>query len=182
MKAKSYIGKIVIGALLALVAVVFVTKTWFINIYRIPHGGMYPTIKSGGLVFSKLKPYNKISDVKRGDIILFKQAEDEAVNVWRVVALPGDAIQILGETVKVNGQALERKELKQEGGRTIYRESNSGVSYEIVLDPQAKADQPPARTTIAEDSLFVLGDNRAEAHDSRYFGPVKFQWVMGKKL
>ena len=83
--------------LAALSGGVFVGKTYFVNIYKIPQNGMYPTIKPGGIVLARLHPYKDASAVRRGDVIVFKQVEegDVLIQVWRVIGLPGDQIKFL---------------------------------------------------------------------------------------
>lgn len=101
--------------------------------------------------------------------------------VWRVVALPGDRIEVNGERISVNGQPLIREEVRGEGRMTIFREVNGKSSYEVAYPKNGAAtDQPQSSLTVSENHLFVLGDNRFNARDSRYFGPIPFSSVVAK--
>lgn len=177
-------GKITIGGLLVLAVTVFLLKTYVFHIYRIPQNGMYPGIKSGGVVIAKINPYKSAAEVKRGDVIVFKDEtqSDQIFEIWRVVGLPGDAIQIMGDKVSINGNDLQRERLRQQDNKIIYRESNGAAKYEVAYEEGAKIDQPPARLKVPPNRVYVLGDNRFDAHDSRYFGPVKFESIIGKKF
>lgn len=177
-------GKIIIGALLVLAAAVFLLKTYVIHIYRIPQNGMFPSIKAGGLVLAKIHPYKSADEIKRGDVIVFADEgqSDQTFEIWRVVGLPGDAVLIMADSVSINGSPLPRERLRQQDNKIIFRESNGGAKYEVAYEEGSKIDQPPARLKVPANQVYVLGDNRFDAHDSRYFGPVKFATIIGKKL
>ena len=65
----------------------------------------------------------------------------------------------------------------------VFRETNGEASYEVAYPKVAAVPDPPAVSlTVRPDQFFVLGDNRYDARDSRYFGPVQFAVIMGKKI
>jgi signal peptidase I len=177
-------GRIVIGVLLVLAIFVGITKAFFVNYYRLPQNGMYPTIKKDGYVFARLHAYGKASDVKRGDVIIFKQVEQEEqiIHICRVVGIPGDTIDVLGETVRVNGEALKREQVRNEGKLAIYREHNGKSSYEIAVETPIPISAPADRAKVKPDQVYVLGDNRFDAVDSRNLGPIMFDTILGKKI
>ncbi len=185
MLKSSKVGRIIIGVLLALMAGVFVVKTWFINLYRIPHNQMYPAIKAESLIFARLHPYKDTSQVKRGDVVVFKQVEDGETGIFvlRVIGLPGDTVESAGDAVTVNGKALPREKVRQEQDTAIYRETNDAATYEVAFQTNTKGDPPRADgKAVPANQLFLMGDNRLDAHDSRIIGPVKFEAIVGKKL
>lgn len=176
-------GRIVIAILLILVVGIFVAKTWFINFYRIPQNGMYPTIKAGGTVFARVHPYKTISDVKRGDVIVVKQVEEgeSVIHVWRVIGLPGDEVKVLNDAVTLNQEPLPREEVRKDGDLTIYRERSQGVAYEVAVENNPAGSLFEKPVTVSPNKLYVLGDNRSSAEDSRHLGLVRFEDVVAKK-
>jgi signal peptidase I len=184
VQRSSKAGRILIGILLLLALGVFVTKTWFINVYRVPQNGMYPTIQAGGLVFARVHPYKSISAVNRGDIIVAKQVDEgeNLVQVWRVIGLPGDEVKVLNDAVTLNQAPLPREEVRQEGKVTIYRERILKAFYEVAVEVNPSGSLIEKPVTVPANQLYVLGDNRSKALDSRQLGPVRFESIVGKKL
>jgi len=183
-KSKRTLTLVSLVSLLAVISAV-VLKLFFINYSIVPQNGMYPQIPAGTLVFSWRHPYKTVSDVRRGDVVLFTRTESgqQYTFIWRVIGLPGDKVEINGETVLINGKPLIREQVRQDGNLTIYRESSGDAIYEVAYPKNSNvADQPNAALTVPENHLYLLGDNRFDARDSRYTGPVPFGSVIGKKM
>jgi signal peptidase I len=170
----------VVVVLIAILAI----KTFLISYYRIPQNGMYPTLPSGSRLFVLRHAYSDPSKVRRGDIIVFvRQENGQSYHyIWRVVGLPGEKIEATGESLAINGHAVERKPVRESEGRRIFREQIGDVSYEVAFDASPKDRPPDTSVTIPAGEFFVMGDNRFDARDSRYFGPVSFASIIGKKL
>jgi signal peptidase I len=181
-------SKIAIGGAiavsLALLAALVVVKAFFINFYSIPQNGMYPGLPAGSVFFALQHPYAAPARVKRADIVVFTRDTDAGryVYVWRVVGLPGDAIEAAGERLVINGQQIARERLREEQGLGIFREHVGEATYEVAISPQPRDLPPPASLTVPPDQFFVMGDNRFNAVDSRYFGPIPFDAIIGRKL
>jgi signal peptidase I len=177
MKITGWSVVMVVLALLAL-------KTFFIGYYRIPQNGMYPTLPAGSLLFTIKRPYSHISGVKRGDIVVFvREQNGRRYNyIWRVIGLPRDKVETSGESLMINGQPAARERLADADGKSVFREQLGGVSYEIAFDPSAKERPPDVSVIVPSDHVFVMGDNRFNAFDSRRFGPIPFSSIIGKKL
>lgn len=169
-----------VAVLLALLAV----KTLFIDYYRIPQNGMYPGLPAGSVLFTAKRAYSDASSVRRGDIVVFVREENgQRYNyIWRVVALPGERVEASGESLVINGRAVQRQRLREEDGRILFREQIDGISYEVAFSQQSASQLPNVSVTVPADQFFVMGDNRFDARDSRYFGPVSFSSIIGKKL
>jgi signal peptidase I len=164
--------------------ILLVAKTLFIGYYRIPQNGMYPGLPAGSSLFTAKRAYPDASSVRRGDIIIFVREENghHYNYIWRVVALPGEKVEASGESLIINGHAVQRQHIRESDGRTVFLEQLGDRSYEVAFD-QSPAQQPPkASLTVPANQFFVLGDNRFNARDSRYFGPVSFDSIIGKKL
>jgi signal peptidase I len=174
-----YTVRIVLFSILIVLAV---ARIWFIDIVQIPQSGMYPTLPPGKRFLIKKKPYSSPSDVKRGDIILFTLEEDGASSllIWRVVGLPGDEVKSEGQSLTMNGQPLKRDQLRKENEFEIYREHNGSAAYEIALGIAPGEPPPEIFTNVPPAHFFVMGDNRLDARDSRYFGPIPFTAIKGR--
>lgn len=150
----------------------------------IPQNGMYPSMPAGSWLFSVKKPYRDISQVPRGDVVIFDRIEGGKSFhfIWRVVGLPGETIEIAGDKLIINGQEVTREMLRTDGNFQIYRETNGNASYDVAYTSQRPTIIPGSlKVTIANDQLFVMGDNRHNALDSRSFGPIQFASITGKK-
>src|SRR5438876_677869 len=110
-----------------------------------------------------------LRDPHRGDIIVFKYPQDEKRDfIKRIIGTPGDSIQIRGRQVYVNGTLLVEPYTKFADGARAVQDGYCGYSYGC---------QP---TTVPPDSYFVMGDNRDNSQDSRYWGFVKRDKIKGK--
>lgn len=176
--------KIVTWGVLILVLALLLLKALFVDYYRIPQNGMYPTLAAGSVLFTIKRPYSDISAVKRGDIIVFvREQNGQRYNyIWRVVGLPGDRVQTSGESLIINGRPVARERLPDSNGKSLFREQMDNASYQIALDPPARERPPDVSIIVPPDHVFVMGDHRFNAFDSRRFGPIPFSSIIGKKL
>ena len=117
---------------------------------------MVPTLRTNDYVVVNKLAY-KLGEPKRGDVIVFKYPPDptQIPYIKRVIGLPGDQIHIAGGRVSINGVLLNEPYLKVS--------TNGGGDW-----------------TVPEDSLFVMGDNRNGSSDSRAWGMVPLDNVIGK--
>ena len=175
-------------SLLAVLGGLLLVKWFVVDTYTVPQAGMTPTISPGARFLGLKHPYRDPSQVKRGDVIIFwRQLPDgqKYQFVWRVVGLPGDRVDIAGDVVKVNGQALAREKVREDGKLTIYREHNGEAAYEVAYASGTEGDgtvQASVSLTVPSGEFFTLGDNRHGAQDSRYDGPVPFGQIVARKL
>ncbi|WP_217909441.1 signal peptidase I [Desulfosediminicola flagellatus] len=167
----------------------------------VPTGSMKPTILIGDRVFvNKLAydlkiPYTTIhlakwSDPKRGDIVVFYSPEDGTRMIKRVVGIPGDTVGLRQNRLFVNGQFLNYERVKgiasDEAGESgqqsfrIFQEDLTGISHTVQFLPS----QPPQATfnpiVLPEGQYFMMGDNRDNSADSRFFGLVDRTLIVGQ--
>jgi signal peptidase I len=184
MPGMSKAKKIALGCAVAFLVAAIVVRVFFFDTYRIPQNGMYPGLPAGSLLIAARRAYSAAPGVKRGDIVIFVREENgQRYNyIWRIVALPGERVDAAGESLSINGQAVGRQRVRETDGRTIYREKIGDVSYEVAFDSSPRDRPPDVSVIVPADQFFVMGDNRFGARDSRYFGPISFSSIIGKKL
>jgi signal peptidase I len=177
-------SKIVGGLIVLILGVLVALRLFVINVSVVPQNGMYPTISGGSFVFSWKRPYGGIATVERGDIVFFNRIQQGQtyLYVWRVVGLPGDKVFAAKDVLSLNGSPLKREVIRDEGSLVIFKETAGTASYEIAIAKAPRDIPPDVEVTVGSDELFVVGDNRYNAVDSRYFGPIKFATVVGRKL
>ena len=178
---------------------VFVIRSFVVEPFRIPSGSMMPTLLIGDFIAVNKFSYGirlpvtnrKILDLgqpERGDVVVFRYPVDgETVFIKRIVGLPGDRVHYgRDKRLFVNGREAER------GVPEIYEGSGSGSHMTGVRQRlEALGDEPhgilyrPGHPTVEgewlvpEDQYFVLGDNRDKSHDSRFWGFVPEENLIG---
>ncbi len=128
--------------------------------YQMPGPGMQPTI--GGERYVAVDGYGS-SKPQRGDIIAFYRPESgNLVFIKRVIAIPGDTIDITATSVILNGVTLHEPYIKDSHG--LPNNFAARVTH----------------VTLAAGQYFVMGDNRMDSSDSRFYGPILLQNIIGK--
>ena len=148
---------VIAGALVIAVVI----KTFLFQAFYIPSESMVPTLKIGDRVLVNKLSYD-LHDVNRGDIIVFERPPDAPKDdipdlIKRVVGLPGDTIESKDGDVYINGDLLK--------------------------EPYLPADTPTdrlERQKVPEGQVFVMGDNRTHSLDSRSFGPIDQDLIVGR--
>jgi signal peptidase I len=158
--------------------------------FTIPSRSMQPTLMPG-TTHAAVK-YAKGATPARGDLIVFRVPKDPKTNfVFRVVGLPGERIQMMNGLLHINGEAVKREPMDdfvdKDEGETIrvkrWRETlPGGVSHETIdLTDKGPFDNTEV-FTVPAGSLFVMGDSRDNAQDSRlpHIGPIPLANVVGR--
>jgi signal peptidase I len=151
------------------------------RILAVAQNGMYPTFKKGDFLFARSGFLFERDELRRGDVVYFyREIDDEKyIFFWRLIALPGDQVEI-GQTgqIKIDGKPLHRKKAGGAENRTIYSESNGDVVYRISISGEPKS-QAAVSLLVPAGHVYLLGDNRNDAADSRYHGPVPISSIYG---
>jgi signal peptidase I len=160
---------VVIAVLVAVLLRTFVVQTFYI-----PSGSMEPTLQIGDRILVDKLSYH-LHPVHRGDIVVFGRPPAEncggpQVNdlVKRVIGLPGDVLSLSGGYVYVDGKRLDETWLpaSEQGVTTA---GPAGTPYDLVH---------PYRVPV--DDYYVMGDNRTDSCDSRWWGPISKSLIVGK--
>ncbi|MCJ7601123.1 MAG: signal peptidase I [Desulfobulbaceae bacterium] len=141
-------------------------KRDFLQAYKIPSKDMMPALLVGDRILVN-KSIFRNSDPKRGDIVIFPYPVNPKQDfIKRVIALGGDTIEIIEKQVYINGELLSEP----------YAVHND--SHVIPADRHPRDFFGPV--TVPDDSVFTMGDNRDNSHDSRFWGFVKKDTVKAK--
>ncbi|MDY7000289.1 MAG: signal peptidase I [Thermodesulfobacteriota bacterium] len=167
---KDYAEALVIALVLA-----FFIRSFVVQAFKIPSGSMLQTLQIGDhLLVNKFlyglkvpftdKIFIEVSDPKFGDIIVFEFPEDPSKDfIKRVIGLPGDVIEIRDKQVFRNNEKLVESYIR-------HTDPNIIVGNRDNFGP----------VTVPEGTCFVMGDNRDESYDSRFWGFVKRETIKGK--
>lgn len=141
---------------------------------------MAPALPAGGYVFVNDWAYQSADQIERGDVIVFEPPSSPMIRtngaksnyVFRVVGLPGDTVAYDDQgRISVDGTPLERME---RGGKIYERQSEKW--YEVSMGKCPVTGE----VKLKEEEFFVVGDNRPNALDSRYWGVLSYDSVKGK--
>lgn len=172
----------------------FFTVRWLIaEPYVIPSGSMIPTlhihdhILVNKLAYGVHVPFSKAwiaqwSGPKRGDIVVFRfPPNPEVFYVKRAIGLPGDRVKMQEGAVLINGQPLPLAEAQAPGSDEYadesfqyFKEENHLIRY------RSKTDAFADEVTVPEGAVFVMGDNRDQSNDSRFWGFVPQENLIGR--
>ena len=162
------------GVVVVAILVAVVLRTFVVATYSIPSGSMEPTLQVGDRIVVNKLSYH-LHGVDRGNIVVFTTPPNEdcagppvADLVKRVIGLPGESISLKDGSVYIDGRLLP----------------------EPFLPPDVRTDTYPGPSNndfalhhayrIPAGDVFVLGDNRPESCDSRYWGPIRESSIVGK--
>ncbi len=136
-----------------------------IKAYKIPEATMSPTLQNRDHFYVDLRPKN----IKRGDIIVFAYPEDPRREFYkRVVAIGGDVIEAVDREIYINGTRIDEPYV-------LHTETT-------ILPAHASKRDNFGPITVPENSVYVLGDNRENSHDSRFWGFVDEEAIRGRAL
>ena len=185
-----------LASLFPILAFVLIFRSFLIEPYRIPSGSMLPNLVVGDFILVKKYEYGvrlPLSNAKiinhnqpnYGDVIVFQYPQDRKINyIKRVVALPGDYIEYIDKQIFINGQKFQLIKTENKNLSSIdlsdnflFNENNNSSQYLIMKNDSR--DQSFSYK-VPEKTYFVLGDNRDNSNDSRYWGPVPESHLIGK--
>jgi signal peptidase I len=191
------------GTILFIVFVIIPVKSSLADLNWVPTGSMNPTILEGDLLCVNKAAYDlrlpltlhrlvKWGDPERGDIVICFSPDDGTRLVKRVIGVPGDIIQMRGNVLFLNGQSAGYAKMDSQYAKyipselkdqSIFRmEDLDGFDHPVMSIPSVPAKRSFGPVTVPDDCYFVLGDNRDNSKDSRIFGFVQRESIVGKAV
>ncbi|AQU82127.1 MAG: signal peptidase I [Halomonas sp.] len=175
--------------------VVLVVRSFIIEPFQIPSGSMKPTLEVGDFILVNKFAYGlrlpvvhnrflEVDDPERGDVMVFRFPDEPSVNfIKRVVGLPGDRVRYEGKQLYINGEPVaktlieERPELSPQ--QLLLEERLGSVSHYIYNNPREPGPQM-REIVVPEGHYFTMGDNRDHSNDSRFWGFVPEENIVGR--
>jgi signal peptidase I len=178
---------------------VLLLRSFLVEPFRIPSGSMMPTLLVGDFILVNKFSYGirlpvldtkiiEIGEPQRGDVVVFRYPNDPSVDyIKRVVGLPGDRIGYFNKVVYINGEPagqvpggvyIGKGSGVNMSGASRRKEQLGEVQHDILVMPRTPGLE--GEFVIAEDEYFVMGDNRDNSNDSRFWGSVPETHLVGK--
>jgi signal peptidase I len=185
-------------AFFPVILIVFLLRSFIVEPFRIPSGSMLPSLYIGDFILVnkfaygiRLPVINKktldTGEPRRGDVVVFRYPRDESMNyIKRVIGLPGDRIAYEGKKLYINGQLMPQSGATssnvQQDGESFYEagrytETLDRVRHDILL---SSGYGLPYSNVVPPGHYFVMGDNRDHSNDSRVWGFVPEENLVGK--
>lgn len=170
---REYFEAIIIAIILAL----FI-RTFVVQAFKIPSGSMLPTLLIGDhllvnkFIYGIRIPFSgkilvPISSPERGEVVVFRFPKDRTIDyIKRVMGVPGDTVEIRNKKVFINDKAVE--------------DSHAHLSSPSILNGDVSPRDNFGPVLVPEDRIFVMGDNRDNSYDSRFWGFVDQKDILGK--
>ncbi|MFA9461726.1 signal peptidase I [Thiohalorhabdus methylotrophus] len=188
-------------SLFPVILVVLLIRSFVVEPFKIPSGSMLPTLRIGDFILVNKFEYGlrvpllgwKLTDgdpPQRGDVIVFQYPEDESVDyIKRIVAVPGDRVAFRDHTLMVNGKPVPHSydgQFVYQGPRgglvhaNRYQERTEHHLYHVLYTEKRSGRTITDPIRVPEGRYFVMGDNRDNSNDSRYWGTVPAQNILGE--
>jgi signal peptidase I len=206
--AREYAESIAVAVLIALFLRAFVVEA-----FKIPSGSMIPTLQVGDHIFvnkfiygvrvpwTNIKFGMNYRQPRRGEVIVFiYPKEPDKDFIKRIIAIPGDTIEMKDNHLIINGKPVPREHVNEDckyedfdENRGMWEERRcdrweetlDGNTFTTVYDRSVPPHSWPLdgqAKTIGPDEVFVMGDNRDNSHDSRFWGTVPYDLIKGKAM
>jgi signal peptidase I len=190
-----------IRPLLIVALIIFSIRSSLADWNDVPTGSMKPTILEGDRIYVNKLAYDlkvpfttwhlaEWANPQRGDIVVFYSPKDGERLVKRVIGLPGDTIELRNEQLIINGQPVDYAPLNAaisgqvrdaEGAQGIFAtEKLSDRPHAVMALPGRPAERSFGPVQVPDGNYFMMGDNRDNSFDSRYFGTVERRRIVGR--
>jgi signal peptidase I len=185
------------------ILIVLLLRAFLFEPFRIPSGSMMPTLLIGDFILVNKFSYGmrlpvlntkivEIDEPKRGDIVVFRYPRQPSIDyIKRVIGLPGDRIGYWDKTIYVNGQATKQVSIgrylgvgqgaNMTGAEELIEDLN-GIEHSILINRGFSTGRDDDVFVVPPGHYFVMGDNRDNSNDSRFWGTVPEANLVGKAI
>ena len=173
-------------------AIVLVLRSFLVEPFQIPSGSMLPTLEVGDFILVNKFSYGlrlpvlgtkvlAIDDPKSGDVMVFKYPKDGKTNyIKRVIGIPGDIIKYKDKTLFINGIKVPEQHIATLPSLKLFEEKLGDISHQLYENRNSPNVASEGEWLVPENSYFMMGDNRDNSNDSRFWGFVPDDLVVGK--
>jgi signal peptidase I len=178
-------------SLLLFLTLMFIFRSAIADWNEVPTGSMKPTIMEGDRILVNKMAYDirvpfthislhKIADPSRGDIIVFDSEVAEKRLVKRVVGIPGDRVEMVNNTLRINGDNLDYRDIAVNAEFVDRLENLLGVEHVIRISHYGTAVSSFDPTIVPDGYYLAMGDNRDQSADSRAIGFIPRDEIVGR--
>ena len=179
--------------------IVLMLRSFLVEPFQIPSGSMIPTLEVGDFILVNKYHYGlrlpvvgtKIvanNEPERGEVMVFIPPHDQSYFIKRVVGLPGDTIEYENKVLRVNGEVVDVEiiddvAIETAGGMrpgVLFNETLGDVAHQAQIITQDTRSRGRTSWTVPPGHYFMMGDNRDNSADSRVWGPVPEENIVGK--
>lgn len=181
--------------------IVLVLRSFLVEPFQIPTGSMIPTLKVGDFILVNKYAYGvrlpvigtkiiDVADPQRGEVMVFIPPHENKYYIKRVIGLPGDTVRYEEKNLYVNGEAIDKEfvedilvdtEIGDLAG-SLYNETIGGIEHATQHIDAAGRNRVRTTWVIPNGHYFMMGDNRDNSSDSREWGPVPEEDIVGKAI
>ncbi len=190
------------NSLFPVLLLVLVVRSFIFEPYKIPTGSMIPTLHIGDFIVVNKYAYGlrlpvlntkfiEVGNPQRGDVAVFRFPAGPPDNyIKRVIAIPGDKVVYRNKHLYINGEKMQLELIgpytkadtkcgSPRSGEVRYKETLDGVEHDVLIR-NGWGNAPPKSVTVPEGMYFMMGDNRDNSNDSRYWGFVPEENLVGR--
>ncbi len=174
--------------------VVLVLRSFLFEPFKIPSASMVPTLLVHDFILVNKFAYGirlpvigtkvfSVGDPERGDVMVFYPPNDKRYFIKRVIGLPGDHIQVKENVVFINGVRMQQEQLRIDDSSFPYMmvmQENLQPKEHLMQRVSLVTPQSNYETVVPDGSYFMMGDNRDNSSDSRFWGAVPEANIVGK--
>ncbi|WP_336367115.1 signal peptidase I [Marinobacter sp. C2H3] len=172
--------------------VVLVLRSFVVEPFQIPSGSMLPTLEVGDFILVNKFAYGlrlpvlgtkvvPVGEPQRGDVMVFRYPKDGETNyIKRVIGLPGDHIRYQDKQLFINGEKIDTTFIARMPPVELREEHLGTVDHDIYLNLAVDGRSGEGEWVVPEGEYFMMGDNRDNSNDSRYWGFVPEKMIVGK--
>jgi signal peptidase I len=172
--------------------IVLVLRSFVLEPFQIPSGSMLPTLEVGDFILVNKYDYGlrlpvlgtkivSLGTPQRGDVMVFKYPKDGKTSyIKRVIGMPGDHIRYADKQLYLNGEKVEETFLAKLAPELMYQQKLGSAEFRIYENMMRALNNGAGEWTVPSGHYFVMGDNRDNSNDSRFWGFVPDELVVGR--